>query len=78
MKIVYAVLASLFFTTTAFAQQVFFSTPNLRGNWQVVGDNGTETLHPTCKLIMLWQDGSSFELIKDLTDGELYILMVNN
>lgn len=78
MKIVYVVLASLFFTTTALAQQLFFSAPNLRGNWQVVGDNGTETLHPACKLVMVWQDGSSFELIKDLADGELYILMVNN
>lgn len=78
MKIVYAVLASLFFTTTALAQQLFFSAPNLRGNWQVVGDSGDSTLNPVCKLIMTWQDGSSFELIKDLADGELYILMVNN
>lgn len=78
MKIVYVLLASLLFTTTALAQQVFFSASNLRGNWQVVGNNGNETLHPVCKLVMIWQDGSSFELIKDLADDELYILMVNN
>ena len=78
MKIVYTLLASLMFSTAALAEQVFFSAPNLRGNWQVVGSSGDSTLNPTCKLIMLWQDGSSFELIKDLADGELYILMVNN
>ena len=78
MKIVYAILASLFFTTTALAQQIFFSAPNLKGNWRVIGDSGDSKLNPVCKLIYIWQDGSSFELIKDLADGELYILLVNN
>lgn len=78
MKIVYTLLASLMFSTAALAEQVFFSAPNLRGNWQVIGTSGDQTLNPVCKLIMTWQDGSSFELIKDLADGELYILMVNN
>ena len=68
--------SKLFPETAALAEQVFFSAPNLRGNWQVIGTSGDQTLNPACKLIMTWQDGSSFELIKDLADGELYILLV--
>lgn len=78
MRILYTVLASMMFVTSAFAQDFFFTTPNLKGNWQVVGDNGTSTLNPACKLITKWQDGSTLELIKDLADGELYILFINN
>ena len=78
MKILYTLLASLLFSTAALAEQVFFSAPNLRGNWQVIGTSGDQTLNPACKLIMTWRDGSSFELIKDLADGELYILLINN
>jgi len=78
MKFIITLFASLFITTTAFAQQVFFSAPNIRGSWNVQGDAGDSTLNPVCRMQTNWQDGSFFTLIKDLKDGELYILMQVN
>jgi hypothetical protein len=75
MKFIIALLSSLFFATTALAQQVFFSAPNIRNNWIVHGVTGDSTLNPACKMETRWSDGSFFTLIKDLKDGELYILI---
>lgn len=78
MKYMIAALMLAISTTSTFAQQVFFSAPNIRGGWVVQGDSGDSTLNPVCRMQTNWQDGSFFSLIKDLKDGELYILLQAN
>lgn len=78
MKYMIAALMLAISTTSTFAQQLFFSAPNIRGSWNVQGDAGDSTLNPVCRMQTNWQDGSFFTLIKDLKDGELYILMQAN
>ena len=48
------------------------------GYWSIFGFEGTPTDNKACVLEMVWQDGSRFQLIKDLVDGELYIFLKNN
>ena len=53
---------------------------NSVGIWSVVGlyansENGT---NPACVASTSWQDGSYFNLIQDLADGELLIEFTNN
>jgi hypothetical protein len=78
MKYMIAALLLMISATSTFAQQVFFSAPSVRGSWDVQGDVGDSTLNPACRMQTNWQDGSFFTLIKDLKDGELYILMQVN
>ena len=46
------------------------------GDWVIFGYDGRE-LNKACILEKSWEDGSRFHLIKDLTDGELFI-WINN
>lgn len=78
MKIRSTLLAltfSIVFTSAAFAQSLFFQT-QLR-EWNVYGESKNGELNPACKGQKTYQDGSTFTLIRDLADGELYILFQN-
>lgn len=68
-------LTVMLFTSAAFAQNTFYHT-NIR-DWIVYGISNNEPLNPTCYGEKKFQDGSFFTLIKDLADGELYILFHN-
>lgn len=68
-------LTVMLFTSAALAQNTFFHT-NIR-DWIVYGINNSEPLNPTCNGEKKFGDGSFFTLIKDLADGELYILFHN-
>lgn len=48
------------------------------GDWYVFGFEGTPDDNRACVVQYEWQDGSRFQLIKDLVDGELYIWFKNN
>jgi hypothetical protein len=68
-------LSVMLFTNVTFAQTTFFQT-SVR-DWIVYGNDQNGPLHPTCNGEKKFQDGSFFTLIKDLADGELYILFHN-
>lgn len=75
-KTIGAVFASaMLFTSAAFAQMTFYET-KIR-DWIVFGKPQQEQLNPSCNGQRNYQDGSFFSLIKDLADGELYILFHN-
>ena len=75
-KTIGAVFASaMLFTSAAFAQMTFYET-KIR-DWIVFGKPQQEQLNPSCNGEKGYQDGSFFSLIKDLADGELYILFHN-
>ena len=46
-------------------------------DWQVWGKPKHENLNPSCNGEKQYQDGSFFSLIRDLEDGELYVLFHN-
>jgi len=48
------------------------------GNWLVFGFDGTSDKNRACVMEYQWQDGSTFQLIKDLVDGEVYIWFKNH
>lgn len=68
-------LTAMLFTSAAFAQNTFFHT-TIR-DWIVYGKDKNEQLNPSCNGEKKFQDGSFFSLIRDLADGELYILFHN-
>lgn len=47
-------------------------------NWIVEGVPQRNKLSPICRATTTWNDGSEFNFILDLDDGELYILFINN
>jgi hypothetical protein len=47
-------------------------------DWTVAGYTGDPSVNPSCFVRKDWADGSAFELVKDLEDGELYIWFQNN
>lgn len=61
-------------TTAAYAN--FFN--NQVGPWSIFGAEGTSEQNRACVMEYQWQDGSRFQLIKDLVDGELYIWFKNH
>jgi hypothetical protein len=71
-----------FLTTVALAATMF-ATPATAfynedvGNWAVYGDEGNQELNPACVVEYMWQDGSTFQLIYDLSTRELYIWFRN-
>ncbi|MGV8839550.1 MAG: hypothetical protein ACWA6X_04525 [Bauldia sp.] len=47
-------------------------------HWEIFGDLGNEQVSPACGLRQSYQDGSSFTLYKDLVNGDLFLVVVNN
>jgi hypothetical protein len=78
MKFRTKVLTTVFcviFASGTFAQSLFFEQQS--GSWTVYGKPKTGDLNPSCNGERKYQDGSFFSLIRDLDDGELYILFHN-
>jgi len=53
-----------------------FFVSELKG-WTVYGNEGTDTINPGCNMRQTYEDGSFFNIVKDLTDGELYFVIKN-
>lgn len=64
-------------TSAAFSQenQLFFR--QVVGTWVVLGHKGDDNIRPACVIGREWTDGSSMQLIFDLSDGEFYIRVEN-
>lgn len=79
-KFVSATLAAMLFTSSAFAaSQQFFSVDVRPGAFYAFGvtANAEKNENPACYAEVNWRDGSRFQLIRDLADGELYIFFRN-
>lgn len=72
-----SVLAISLFASNALADVNIFYSGKQTGAWTVFGNGGNENQNPACVAETKWQDGSSMQLIKDLTSGELYIWFQN-
>lgn len=70
-------ISALLVSTPVAAADVQDFYNNSVGTWHVGGYPGDTTLAPACYAETTWQDGSVFQLIKDLATGELYIWMKN-
>ena len=80
-KFVSVTLAATLFSSSAFAaSQQFFNVDVRPGPYYVFGvtANVEKNENPACYAEINWRDGSRFQLIRDLADGELYIFMRNN
>jgi hypothetical protein len=80
-KIISGTLAAMLFTSSAFAaSQQFFNVDVRPGPYYVFGvtANVEKNDNPACYAEINWRDGSRFQLIRDLADGELYIFLRNN
>lgn len=80
MKFKAAIVSLAMFATVAHAGENFFSVDVQPGPYMVYGVKG-ETQprnNPACYAEITWRDGSKFQLVRDLDDGELYIWMQNN
>lgn len=79
MKFRAAIASLALFTSTAFAGEPFFKVDVRPGPYYVHGVKAdTETnSNPACYAEVTWRDGSKFQLIRDLADGELYIFFQN-
>jgi hypothetical protein len=80
-KIIGGTLAAMLFTSSAFAaSQQFFNVDVRPGPYYVFGvtANAEKNENPACYAEINWRDGSRFQLIRDLADGELYIFLRNN
>lgn len=81
MKKITSFIAAMLMTTSAFAQaQQFYNVDVRPGPFYVYGvtSNGQANDNPACYAEVGWRDGSKFQLIRDLADGELYIFLRNN
>lgn len=80
-KYISVTLAAMLFSSSAFAaNQTFFREDVRPGPFYVYGvtaDPEKENDNPACYAEIGWRDGSKFQLIRDLADGELYIFMQN-
>jgi hypothetical protein len=75
-KVIGALAATtMFFASAAFAQMTFYQS-TIR-DWSIMGKPRENQLNPSCSAEVKYQDGSFFTLLKDLADGELYILFRN-
>lgn len=72
------ILASALFVTPVLANGEIFYDGGAAGSWSIFGNAGSATQNPACVAEVTWGDGSKFQLIKDLADGELYIWFKNN
>jgi len=81
-KFVSAALAAMLFTSSALAAgQEFYNVDVRPGPYFVKGvtaDTDGGNGNPACYAEVTWRDGSRFQLIRDLADGELYIFFRNN
>jgi hypothetical protein len=62
-------------TTSAYADIFYQKSEKL---WSVFGVVNVKEKNDACIAEQTWRDGSFFQLIKDLKDGELYIALTNN
>lgn len=79
-KYVSATLAAMLFSSSAFAaNQTFFREDVRPGPYYVYGvtADAEKNDNPACYAEVTWRDGSKFQLIRDLADGELYIFFQN-
>jgi hypothetical protein len=79
-KFVSVSLAAMLFTSSAFAaNQSFFREDVRPGPYMVYGvtADAEKNDNPACYAEVTWRDGSKFQVIRDLADGELYIFMQN-
>lgn len=78
-KIVGGIIASaaMLFPNVVNAQQSYDFYTQTSGYWTINGQTGSADANPACYIEYAWQDGSVFQLIKDLEDGELYIYFEN-
>lgn len=77
-KLSILVLVCGLWSTASFASDPgyeFYS--NQSQNWYIGGYTGDSEKNPACYLEYSFQDGSTFQLVKDLKDGELYIFLRN-
>lgn len=72
-----ALLAGLM-TTPVVANDGYEFYSNDIGFWHAGGYSGDPNLNPACYLETSWDDGSTFQVIKDLETGEFYIYIKNN
>jgi len=81
-KFVSTTLAAMLFTSSALAAgQEFYNVDVRPGPYFVKGvtaDTDGGNGNPACYAEVTWRDGSRFQLIRDLADGELYIFFRNN
>lgn len=81
-KFVSTTLAAMIFTSSAFAAgQEFYNVDVRPGPYYVKGvtaDTDGGSGNPACYAEVNWRDGSRFQLIRDLADGELYIFFRNS
>lgn len=73
-KLFVSAIVSAFMITSAHA----FYDKALPSSWRVFGDAGNQERNPGCVMSLVYNDGSEFQLIRDLKDGELYIWFKNN
>lgn len=80
-KFVSTTLAAMLFTSSAFAAgREFYKVDVQPGPYFVYGvtaDTDGGSGNPACYAEVNWRDGSRFQLIRDLADGELYIFLRN-
>jgi hypothetical protein len=68
-------MSTLLFSFAAVAQTRFYNS--VVRDWTVRGHHQHGELHPTCIAEKNFQDGSFISMVKDLADGELYVLYQN-
>lgn len=79
-KYVSATLAVMLFSSSALASNETFFREDVRpGPYYVYGVTADteKNSNPACYAEVTWRDGSKFQLIRDLADGELYIFFQN-
>lgn len=76
MKKIILTLSIILLSTTVYAADLFYNK-NING-WFIGGNNKNKELNASCFMEKRWNDGSSFMFIKDLEDGEVYVMMNNN
>ena len=79
-KFISVTLAAMLFSSSAFAANETFFREDVRpGPYYVYGVtfDPEKNSNPACYAEVTWRDGSKFQLIRDLADGELYIFMQN-
>lgn len=81
MKKYVSFIAAMLMTSSALAaNQQFYNVDVRPGPYYVYGVTADREKNdnPACYAEINWRDGSRFQLIRDLADGELYIFLRNN
>jgi hypothetical protein len=80
MKKYVSFIAAMLMTSSALAaSQTFYNVDVRPGPYYVYGvtADSEKNDNPACYAEVTWRDGSKFQLIRDLADGELYIFFRN-